>query len=67
MINFKSVLTKKVKDVFFSSGGKERCWEEVMFVYKKKNYNFYIRKCDKNDVIEIDTYNELKSIDKSYV
>ena len=53
--------------VFNQPGGKEKYWDQVPLDVKKQNYKIYVRECNKNDIIEIDTYNELKTIDKSYV
>ena len=37
-----------------------------MLDVKKDNYKIHVRECNKGDIIEIDTFNELKAIDKSY-
>ena len=55
-----------MKEVFESPGGKEKYWEQVILDICKKNYNIYLRECKKDDIIEIDTFNELKAIDKTY-
>ena len=49
-----------------SPGGKEKYWEQVMLEVKKNDYKIYLRECNRGDIIEIDTFNELKAIDKSY-
>ena len=59
-------IEKDMEDVFKSPGGKEKYWEQVILDICKKNYNIYLRKCQKEDIIEIDTFNELKAIDKTY-
>lgn len=59
-------LSKDIEEVFNSPGGKEKYWEQVQLVAKKENYNIYVRECKKDDVIEIDTFNELKKLDKIY-
>ncbi|MBQ1522449.1 MAG: hypothetical protein IIZ74_06765, partial [Erysipelotrichaceae bacterium] len=41
-------------------------WEFVPILSKKKNYTIMIRECDREDVIEIDTFDELKAIDEAY-
>ena len=61
-----SKLANDLNDVFTSPGGKERYWEQTALVYKKENYQVRIRECSFDDVVEIDTYNELKKIDKLY-
>ncbi len=55
-----------MKEVFESPGGKEKYWEQVILDICKKNYNIHLRECKKDDIIEIDTFNELKAIDKTY-
>ncbi len=41
-------------------------WEFVPILSKKDNYTIMIRECDREDVIEIDTFDELKAIDEAY-
>ena len=45
---------------------KESNWEQVKLYIRKNNYKIYLRECKKEDIIEIDTFNELKAIDKTY-
>ena len=59
-------MEKDMEEVFTSPGGKEKYWEQVMLDVKKNNYKIYLRECQKEDIIEIDTFNELKQIDKTY-
>ena len=59
-------LEKDISDVFNSPGGKEKYWDQVPLIAKKKNYKIEVRNCKKEDIIEIDTFNELKQIDKTY-
>lgn len=59
-------MKKDIEEVYNEPGGKEKYWEQVMLSIRKKNYKINIRECNKNDVIEIDTFNELKQIDKTY-
>ncbi len=60
------VLSQDIQDVYRSPGGKERYWEQVPLVYKKEHYRVEIRECFDEDIVEIDTFNELKAIDRSY-
>ena len=55
-----------IEEVFNSPGGKEKYWDQVPLVEKKQNYKIYVRECKVGDLIEIDTFNELKQIDKTY-
>lgn len=59
-------LANDIPDVYHAPGGKERYWEQVAFVYKKENYKVRVKACQREDIIEIDTFNELKQIDKLY-
>ena len=59
-------IEKDMEIVYKSPGGKEKYWEQVILDICKKNYNIYLRECLKEDIIEIDTFNELKNIDKTY-
>ena len=59
-------LSQDIQDVYAAPGGKERYWEQVPLVYKKDHYSVHIRECFDKDIVEIDTFNELKAIDKTY-
>ena len=59
-------LSKDIADVFHSPGGKEKYWDQVPLLEKKQNYKICVRECQKEDIIEIDTFNELKQVDKTY-
>lgn len=47
-------------------GGKERYWDQVAFDYHLSDYKISVRECSFNDIVEIDTFNELKKIDPIY-
>ena len=59
-------LSQDIPEVYRAPGGKERYWEQVPLVYKQNNYQVEIRSCVDEDIVEIDTFNELKAIDKTY-
>ena len=59
-------LSQDIQDVYQSPGGKERYWEQVPLVYRKERYAVEVRECRESDIIEIDTFNELKNIDTTY-
>ena len=59
-------LSQDIIDVYETPGGKERYWEQVPLVYRKENYAVEIRECMEEDIVEIDTFRELKMIDKTY-
>lgn len=59
-------LSQDIQDVYNSPGGKERYWEQVPLVYRKEHYAVEVRECHDEDIVEIDTFKELKAIDKTY-
>ncbi len=59
-------LSQDVADVYVSDVGKERYWEQVPLVFRKENYAVEVRECKEEDIVEIDTFNELKIIDNAY-
>lgn len=59
-------LAEDLQEVYESPGGRERFWEQVPLVYRKEHYRVAIRECQQSDILEIDTFSELKQIDRSY-
>lgn len=59
-------LANDIEEVYRSPGGKERYWEQVALLYKKENYKVAIRECKAEDIVEIDSFSELKQIDSLY-
>ena len=59
-------LSQDIADVYATPGGKERYWEQVPLVYRKEHYAVEIAECLDEDIVEIDTFRELKAIDKTY-
>lgn len=59
-------LANDLDEVYKSPGGKERYWEQVPLVYKKENYQVSVRPCKFEDIVEIDSFSELKKIDSLY-
>lgn len=59
-------LCQDIADVFNAPGGKERYWDQVPLIYKRDHYAVEVRECFDEDIVEIDTFAELKAIDKSY-
>ena len=59
-------LSQDIDDVFQTPGGRERYWEQVPLVYRKDNYKVAVKECFDEDIVEIDSFKELKAIDKSY-
>ena len=59
-------LSQDIQEIYQSPGGKERYWEQVPLVYAKEHYQVEVRECFDEDIVEIDTFSELKAIDKTY-
>ena len=59
-------LAEHIRLAYEMPGGKERYWDQVPFVVFKGDYNVEIRECKAEDIVEIDTFRELKMIDKTY-
>jgi len=55
-----------LKKVYEMPGGKERYWDQVPLEYCKENYEVEVRNCTFDDIIEIDSFTDLKKIDSSY-
>lgn len=59
-------LSDDIKMTYEQPGGQERYWEQVPLVFCQKHYKVEVRECQEEDIIEIDTFRELKAIDKTY-
>lgn len=59
-------LCEDVQAVYRMPGGKERYWDEVALRYCRKHYRVEVRECTMDDVIEIDSYADLKALDQAY-
>lgn len=59
-------LAEDIKRVYEMPGGKERYWDQVPLEYCLNNYKVEVRPCTFDDIIEIDTYTDLKKLDKTY-
>ncbi len=59
-------LAEDIKEAYLAPGGKERYWETVPNQAFKGKYKILVRPCRDGDIVEIDTFRELKAIDKSY-
>lgn len=61
-----SRLAEDIKTAFLSPGGKEMYWEQVANVMFRGKYKIGIVACNEEDIVEIDTFRELKALDKTY-
>lgn len=59
-------LSEHIKEAFLAPGGKERYWETVPNQVYRGQYKIQVRPCSESDIIEIDTFRELKALDKTY-
>lgn len=59
-------LSQHLVEAYNLPGGKEFYWDQIPFIVFPKEYAVEIRECQGEDVLEIDTYRELKNIDKAY-
>jgi len=59
-------LAEHIKQVYQMPGGKERYWDQVALEYFIKDYAVEVRECTFDDIIEIDTLNELRNLDENY-
>ena len=59
-------LYEDIKLVYEKPGGKERYWEQVALEYCQSNYKVEVRECTFDDIVEIDTFSDLKRIDPTY-
>ena len=55
-----------IKQTYENPGGKERYWDQVALEYFLSEYKIHVRECTFNDIAEIDTFEDLKAIDKTY-
>lgn len=59
-------MEKDLESAFSLPGAREKVWDYVALDYFKEHYKISVREVDKSDIDEIDTFNELKMIDKTY-
>lgn len=59
-------LYEDIKRVYDMPGGKERNWDQVALEYCQSNYRVEVRECSFDDIVEVDTFNELKRLDRTY-
>lgn len=59
-------LAEHIQQVYQMPGGKERYWDQVPLEYFLPEYKVEVRPCTFDDIIEIDTYKDLKALDELY-
>lgn len=60
-------LLKQIELTYSALGGKDKFWDHVPLVDFKEDHHVEVRECHIEDVTEIDTFEELKIIDHSYI
>lgn len=55
-----------IKKVYEMPGGKERYWDQVPLEYCLSNHTVEVRECTFEDIVEIDSFADLKKIDPIY-
>ena len=59
-------MSSHIKEVYEQPGGKERFWDQVPLEYHLSDYRIGVRECTSSDIVEIDTFRELKMLDPTY-
>ena len=59
-------LAEHINTAYLAPGGKERYWETVPNQAFRGQYRIEIIPCAESDITEIDTFRELRAIDKTY-
>ena len=59
-------LAEDIEKVYELPGGKQRYWEQIPLVDCKERYSVEVRECFEEDILEIDTLQELQAIDHAY-
>jgi CTP:phosphocholine cytidylyltransferase-like protein len=59
-------MSAHIKQAFEMPGGKDLYWDEIALKYFINEYKIKVRECTFDDIIEIDTFDELKQLDPSY-
>ena len=59
-------LSSHIQEAYTMPGGKEKYWDQVPLATFSKEYQVEVRECRDDDIVEIDTFRELKEIDKTY-
>ena len=59
-------MAEHIREVFTMPGGRERYWDQVALEYFIKNYKIEVRECTFDDIIEVDSFSDLKKLDHSY-
>ncbi len=61
-----SKLAEDIKAVYEMPGGKEMFWDQVPLQEKLERYTIEVRACSFDDIAEVDTLDDLRSLDPQY-
>ncbi|MEG0179005.1 MAG: NTP transferase domain-containing protein [Oscillospiraceae bacterium] len=59
-------MAEHIKAVYEMPGGKERYWDQVALEFFHDFYKIEVKPCTFEDIVEIDTYRDLKKMDSTY-
>ena len=59
-------LARRAKEIYHMEGGASRYWDQVALELYASEFRIRVRECSAQDVVEIDTFEELKALDASY-
>lgn len=59
-------LSEHIKAAYELPGGKEFYWDQIPLKVFANEYEVEVRECQPEDIVEVDTFRELKMIDKTY-
>lgn len=59
-------LAEDLKAAYEMPGGKEIFWDQSAFRIFKGHYKVAVRECDPEDIVELDSFKDLKAIDPTY-
>lgn len=60
-------LAEHIRLTYEMPGGRERFWDEAALYCFSSEYKVAVTECTFDDIIEIDSYNDLKKLDNSYI
>ncbi|MEG2929891.1 MAG: sugar phosphate nucleotidyltransferase [Oscillospiraceae bacterium] len=60
-------MAEHIKEVYNMPGGHERYWDQVALEYFISEYKVAVNPCTFDDIVEIDSYSDLKKIDSNYI
>lgn len=58
--------SEDIERLYASEKGKQMYWDDVALTAFNEHYDIHVRECTSDDIVEIDSYEELKQIDESY-